>query len=321
MPTRAIVYTLILILIWGSAHTMATLAFTSADPGTDPRAEPLSRHAFLFYCMCCGTVALFVMILVKKRLPTLFSYSLKTVARLVFTGVFGFFIYYLLLNWAFYLARAQNAVPEVMSINYLFPMCTLLASAAILREKLNLSGIISALICFVGVVIVATSARNEVSTGGAAETFSMTAPSLCHFLALGAAVSWGVFSALGRKWKHEFLTGMFVYALTGVVLSGIVFLSTSGRMIPVGWEYVRTVYVGVVCNTVGALLWFAALRRGGTLLVSNLVLLTAFVSLVYVWLLMGDQTIRWQAVTGLTVIILGILLSHTQAKPVAPISE
>ena len=86
-----------------------------------------------------------------------------------------------------------------MSINYLFPMCTVLASAVILREKLSLRGITSALICFVGVVIVATSARNKAATSDAAETLSFAVPSLCHFLALGAAVSWGIFSALGHK--------------------------------------------------------------------------------------------------------------------------
>ena len=135
--------------------------------------------------------------------------------------------------------------------------------------------------------------------------------------ALFAAVSWGIFSALARKWPHEPLSGMFIFLATGLVISAVVLPFTPGRHYLVGWEIYGAFHVGFICNTVAALLWLAALRSAGVSLVGNIALLTAFVNLVFIRLLLPNQTLHWSAVVGLTVIVSGVLLSRT-GKPKLP---
>jgi drug/metabolite transporter (DMT)-like permease len=68
--------------------------------------------------------------------------------------------------------------------------------------------------------------------------------------------------------------------------------------------------VGFLCNTLGGILWFAALRLGGTSLVGNLSLLSAVVTLAFIRILLPAQPIPSAAVLGLAVITVGVLLSR-----------
>jgi drug/metabolite transporter (DMT)-like permease len=102
------------------------------------------------------------------------------------------------------------------------------------------------------------------------------------------------------------------------VLSGLVLPFTAGRKIPVGWEFYGCFHVGFLCNTLGVILWFLALKHGGTSLAGNLSLLGSFVSLLCIRLLRPDQEITWYAVAGLTLIVLGVALSRKPQKLAAP---
>jgi drug/metabolite transporter (DMT)-like permease len=298
MSRRVLIYTVILIVLWGSHSPVVTLTMGS---GAD---NPLSRHALLFFKFLLGSACLFVVIALSGRLSLFRGYSWKRLARLVFAGACGYFLYYFFLFWALDRARPEDAVTEAVVINYLFPMCTLLASAAIIAEKLTVRGVVSAVISFAGAYLVACK--------GNFGSVTLSHP-VIDLLAVLAAVSWGVFSALGRRWQHEPLTGMFVFLLTGLVISGCILPFTSGRHYPMGWEFYGVFHVGFLCNTLGGMLWFLALRHGGASLVGNLSLLAAFVNLAFIRLLLPDQTISPWAVAGLAVILLGVLLSRVAA--------
>jgi len=296
---RVFVYVAIMILLWGSHSPVATLSMTHGG------ADALSRHALLFYKLLCGATCLFIVILFTGRLRTLRSYPPRHIAKLVFAGVFGYFFYYFFLFWCLELAEPKDAITEATVINYLFPMFTLLASAAIIGEKLTVRGVVSGVVCFFG-------AYYAVSEG------DLTRSVLRHpdidLLAVLAAASWGLFTAMGRRWRHEILTGIFIFILTGLAISGCVLLFTGGRRYPVGWEIYGVFHVGFLCNTLGVILWFAALKRGGASLVGNLSLLTAFVNLLFIRLLLPEQSISKAAGVGLAIIVVGVLLSRT-GKP------
>ena len=306
MPRRVLIYTFIMILLWGSHFPVATLTMKARD------IEPLSSHALLFHKLLLAGTCLFLIMLFTGRLRELKSYSWVHVGKLVFAGVFGYFFYYFFLFGAAARAEPVDAVAEAAIINYLFPMCTLLASAAIIGEKLTVRALVSGVVCLGGAYVVVC--RGDFTQ----VTFSHPTIDL---LALLAAVSWGIFSALGRRWKHEPLSGMFIFIMTGLVISGVVLLFTGGRRCPVGWEFYGAFHVGFICNTVGVILWFQALKHGGASLVGNLSLLTAFVNLIFIRILLPGQTIHWTAVVGLVVIILGVLLSRAGKQLPAAVSE
>jgi drug/metabolite transporter (DMT)-like permease len=307
MPTRVVIYTLIMIVLWGSHAGVSAL--TMASGGSDP----LTRHALLFYKLLFAAVCLFITLAAMGRLKVLRSYSRTRLAKLAFAGAFGYFLYYFCYFWGFERAIPRDAVAEATIINYLFPMCTLFASAALIGERLTLRAIAAALIAFAGAYIVATKGKFVLVSSSNADV---------DFLMLGAAISWGVFSALGRRWRCEPLTGMFIFVCTGLVLSGLVLPFTSGRCHPIGWEFYGCFHIGFLCNTVGTILWFLALKHGGASLAGNLSLLASFLSLVFIRILVPNQTIAWSAVVGLAVIILGVALSRTGARrPVEPAGE
>jgi len=306
MPKRVLIYTFIMILLWGSHFPVATLTMKARE------IEPLSSHALLFHTLLLAAPCLFLIMLFTGRLRELKRYSWAHLAKLVFAGVFGYFFYYAFLFAAGARALPVDAVAEAAIINYLFPMCTLLASAAIIGEKLTARALVSGLICLGGAYVVVC--RGDFTR----VTFSHP---WIDLFALLAAVSWGIFSALGRRWKHEPLTGMFIFIMTGLVISGLVLRFTGGRRYPVGWEFYGAFHVGFICNTVGVILWFQALKHGGASLVGNLALLTAFVNLLFIRILLPGQTIHWTAVVGLVIIILGVLLSRTAKRVPAAIPE
>ena len=110
-------------------------------------------------------------------------------------------------------------------------------------------------------------------------------------MAVAAAASWGIFSALGRRRPYEPLTSLFVFILTGLVIAGCILPFTGGRHVPVGWEFYGAFHIGFLSNTLGVMLWLLALKEGGASVVGNLALLAAFVNLVLIRLLLPDQTI------------------------------
>ncbi|HUV38133.1 MAG TPA: DMT family transporter [Planctomycetota bacterium] len=300
MSRRVLLYTLIMVVLWGSHFSVASLTMEEGPEG-------LSPHALIFYKLLLATACLFVVIVLSGRLKAFRGYSAGDVARLAFAGVFGYYLYYLFLFEAAVQAKPLEASAEVSIMNYLFPMCTLLASAAILGEKLSRRAVVSALISLAGAYIVVC--RGDLARA-VPEHWRI------DLIAFLAAVSWGVFSALGRKWKHEPITGLFIFMVTGLVISVVVLPFTAGRHYPVGWEIYGAFHVGFLCNTVGVMLWFAALRHAGASLVGNIALLTAFVNLLFIWLLLG-QPVHPTAVLGLAVIVLGIALARTGRRAAA----
>jgi len=298
MLTRVLVYTLIMVVLWGSHSPVATLTMT-AHGGT-----PLSQHGLLFFKLLFAAACLFVIILCTGRLREFRKYTWRDVRSLAFAGVFGYFLYYFFLFGALRRAEPEKAVTEAIFLNYLFPTCTLLASAAILRERLTVRSVVCAVVSLAGACVVVC--------GGDFTRLTPRHP-VIDLMAVAAAVSWGVFSALGRRRTYEPLTGLFLFILTGLVLAGCVLPFAGGRHVPVGWEFYGAFHVGFICNTVGVMLWFLALKEGGASLVGNLSLLAAFVNLVFIRLLLPDQAISPWAVAGLAVILLGVLFSRPPA--------
>jgi drug/metabolite transporter (DMT)-like permease len=306
MPTRVLLYTLVMVVLWGSHSPVATLTMTGHG------GSPLSQHGLLFFKLLFAGGCLFVVILCTGRLREFRKYAWRDVRSLVFAGVFGYFLYYYFLFGALQRAQPEKAVTEAVFLNYLFPTCTLLASAAILRERLTVRSVVCAVVSLAGAGLV-------VSRGDFTQ-LAFRHP-VVDLMAVAAAVSWGIFSALGRRRAYEPLTSLFIFILTGLVLAGCVLPFASGRHLPVGWEFYGAFHVGFVCNTVGVMLWFRALKEGGASLAGNLSLLAAFVSVVFIRLLLPDQAISPWAVGGLAVILLGVLFSRAPARRLAEPSQ
>ena len=128
-------------------------------------------------------------------------------------------------------------------------------------------------------------------------------------LGLAAAVAWGFFSALGRKWNVEPITAMLVYYLGGIIPAFIWFsVAWPSFLLPTWQEFGCIAYVGVLSNCVGVILWFKALRVSNATLVGNITYSAAFLS-VLVLRLTVNSPIRPSALVGLGLITIGVLLA------------
>ena len=78
-------------------------------------------------------------------------------------------------------------------------------------------------------------------------------------------------------------------------------------------ELLGLVWLGAFTSGFAFVFWFLALKYGDTAKMSNIILLTPFISLVYIYFLVGEKILP-SSMVGLAVIVLGILIQSSFAK-------
>ena len=85
------------------------------------------------------------------------------------------------------------------------------------------------------------------------------------------------------------------------------FILPSTRVLP--W----IIYNGVFVNGISYIFWFKALEHGETHIISNLLYLTPFISLIYISIFLNEK-ILLSSVIGLIVIVSGVLLQYIKRE-------
>ena len=208
---------------------------------------------------------------------------------------------YLAIGWA----QNREQVLEVGLLNYLWPTLTLTFSLVLLGKKANWVLLPGTVLALAGVFLVVTQgarvswqslSRNLVSNPGA------------YLLAIAAAVSWAMYSALTRKWaggREEGAVVMFL-PITAIILLLIChFLDEPGE-----WTrraLTESLFLGIA-TYVAYVLWDNAMRKGNVIMVAVASYLTPLfstvVSCLYLAVVPGARL--W---VGCGVLISGSLLS------------
>ena len=103
--------------------------------------------------------------------------------------------YFVLLYPAIFLVQKAN-FPGVLLLNYLWPTFTLLFTLALVRQPVQPTRLVcGTVLVMIGMVL--EIFPNQVLAAGAADSSVEVVP---YVMAFGAAVSWGLYSALNRKW-------------------------------------------------------------------------------------------------------------------------
>jgi len=223
----------------------------------------------------------------------------------------GLFVGYgVLLYVALGLSASRQQVLEVTVINYLWPGLTLAFSVPLLKHRARLPFLlVGVLLCMVGVTLAAGITR--AAGGGGAAPWAHYLPPL---LALGAAVSWPLYSNLSRVWAGEADGNgvpLFLFA-TGVLLLAMrcfhpeVTHWTAASAAELGYAAVFPMLLGYVC-------WDVAMRKGNLPVVAALSYLTPVLSLTFssLYLRVPLTTTHWIAcllvVVGAVACKLGII--------------
>lgn len=286
----AYIYVLLAALFWGSTAAVGKLLLTG-----------LSNFQLLFLANFFAFIGLFIIVTIQGKLKVIKSYQKKDYLSFAWLGFLGVFLYYFFIFGALELLPAQ----EAFIINYLWPIMVMVFAVLILKEKVTWLKIIGLVSSFMGVVIVATK--------GNFSSFNFDS-SLGIFLAIAGAVSYGLFSVLGKKQhQDQFISTMFyyffasLYSLVAVLLfSDIPQISSLNQLLGLLW-------LGIFTNGLAFVFWFLALKHGDIAKMSNIIFLTPFISLVYIYFLLGEQ-ILLSSIIGLVIIVAGILIQSAEKK-------
>ncbi len=183
------------------------------------------------------------------------------------------------------LAQTRREAIGASIINYLWPGLTMLLAVPLLGKRARLWLLPGAFLAFAGAALAGSEAE---AFTWAAFLADLAAGSLPYLLALGAAVSWALYSNLSRRWGEGIETGpVCIFILfSGALLLGARFLLGeqsvwSGR---VALELAFTMLVPVM---LAYTFWDLAMRRGNIVLVAAISYGTPVLSVAFSCLYLG----------------------------------
>jgi drug/metabolite transporter (DMT)-like permease len=181
------------------------------------------------------------------------------------------------LNCAIGLAASRPQVIAVGLLNYLWPALSLLFSVPILKKRTRFYLPLGVIIALAGVWLAATNGDTTVLIGIFKDQGSVGA----YLLALIAAVTWGAYSNVSRKWGDDSELGsvplfILISGLSMAVLR-LFIPETTHWSIPVG---LNLVYMTLFPTMLAYVFWDIGMRRGNTITVMALSYLIPLLSVV-----------------------------------------
>jgi drug/metabolite transporter (DMT)-like permease len=257
----------------------------------------IDHFQLLFLANVFSLAALGLVLTVRGAWPKVRA-STGPQRRLVLAlGLINPFIYYLVLFKAYDLLPAQVAQP----INFTWALMLAWLSVPLLKQKVGWRHGLAGLICYAGVVVLAT--------GGDLTSFRGANP-LGVGLALASTVLWALYWIGNTKSSLDPVAGLFLgFAFALPFVTGAVLIFSDLRMT---WPGVLGgAYVGFFEMGFTFVVWLSAMRlTTSTARIANLIFLAPFLSLVFIHFVLGEHVVP-ATLIGLVLIVGGLLLQGT----------
>ena len=281
--TKAIIYTLICVALWGLIPVVSKLGQANLD-----------NHQFLFWSSSVSFIALLVATSIVKKSKEFLSYKPGDWISAIILGFLGTYLYYILLYFGY--ANAQGL--EVLVLQYSWPIFIVLFSVFILNEKLTPRRGLAVLLGFVGVALVLTKGNiTEIHLDNY----------FVDMLVIGAALSFGLFSVLSKKVNLEPYTMITIFFLTASIASLVSMLWLSDFSLPTKDSIVPVLVNGLFVNGFSYIFWIKALKETEASFVAPLVFLTPVLSALYLIIFFQEPLLPVYGIGLLAVIIVGLL--------------
>ncbi|MFP4476063.1 MAG: DMT family transporter [Desulfatibacillaceae bacterium] len=284
---RAYVFAGLSVLIWSTVASAFKISLRHMDP-----------LQLLLWADLVSIICLFGILLVRRRLSLLATYSRRDVLRSAGLGLLNPFLYYVILFAAYDLLPAQEAQP----LNYTWAVTLTLLSIPLLGHRIGLREIVAIAVSYFGVVVISTHG----------DPFSLrfsSGPGVA--LALGSTIVWALYWIGNARDDKDPVAGLFLnflFAFPAILATCVLFSdpfpdSAAGLLC--------AAYVGVFEMGITFVFWLNALRlTESTARVSTLIFFSPFLSLVFIQFLVGED-IRLSTVAGLLFIMAGNVLQQT----------
>jgi len=296
LQTQSALLTILAVILWSTVASAFKISLRFLDP------LQLVFLASVFSCF-----ALLIVLLVQNKLRLLASLPKKHFLFCFLLGLLNPCLYYFCLFEAYNRLAAQ----EALAINYSWPMVLVLLSVFFLGQRLGWRELLAVLLGYCGVVVVATQ--------GEFSGFRFDNPVGVGFALLSTLV-WAGFWVFNLKHQQDtivtlcfsFLCALPVLGICVFVFSPFQTLSLQG--------IAGAAYVGLFEMGFTFAVWLAALRLStNTARVSSLAFATPFLSLVVIYLVLGEA-IKPATLAGLVLVVAGIAL-QTLARQNSDLSD
>jgi drug/metabolite transporter (DMT)-like permease len=219
-----------------------------------------------------------------------------------------FVLYTCCLYVAMGLPSNRQVSVEVGLVNYLWPALVMALSVPVLGRKAR-PWLAAGVLLGVAGTMAAPLGRGDFSWAGIGDR--LATDWLAYLLGLVAAVSWGLYSNLSRRWAGKVEGGavpLFILA-TGMVLLAVR-LVFAREQSTVTWVTVaELIFMAVFPAFLGYAFWDAAMRRGNMTLVAALSYFTPVIATVVACLYLMKRLPGWQLWVGCGLVTLGAFVS------------
>ncbi|MBQ0746364.1 MAG: DMT family transporter [Marinobacter sp.] len=286
----AMLYGLGTVLLWSTVATAFKLALADLAP-----------VQMLLVACASSVLVMGCILLLQKRWHLVFSLRKKQYVQSFGMGLINPCLYYFLLFGAFDRLPAQEAQP----LNYTWALVLAYLSVPFLGHRLRKLDILAGLVCYAGVVVIATR--------GAVTTLSFSDP-LGVSLAIGSTIVWASYWIIATRDTRDPVVGLFLNFLFALPVIALICWWTEGLALPLTGSLVAAVYVGVFEMGIAFVLWSYAMKKAeNTSRVSNLIFISPFLSLVFIYFILGEQILP-STYTGLVLIMMGLWLQQKKVK-------
>ena len=274
----------IAIFFWSTVATAFKLALEHLEP-----------IQLVFYSTLFSVIVLFFIALIQGKIGLIKSFSKRALMQCAFLGLLNPCLYYIILFKGYDVLPAQ----EAMVINFSWPIMIVILSIPILKQKIDIKSFLSIIVCYVGVVVIATKG----------DVFSMQFEnSLGVVYILITTVIWSLFWLFNTKNSNDSVVSLFLIFLFSLPYILIITYFSDSFVIPSLKGVIGSAYIGLFEMGISVVLWQSALKISTTVSrVASLVFITPFLSLLILHFVLKEDILA-STIFGVILICSGLIL-------------
>lgn len=281
---KAYVFAGIAIFFWSTVASAFKLSLEHLEP-----------IQLVFYSTLFSVCVLFVILIYQGKAHLIKRFSRADLLRCALLGLLNPCLYYIILF------KGYDALPaqEAMVINFSWPVMMVILSIPILKQSIDIKSFLSIILCYIGVIAIAT--------GGDLFSLSFNSPKGVFYM-LFSTVIWSLFWLFNTKNKNDPLTSLFLIFLFSSPIIFLIMYFTDSFVVPSIEGLMGSIYIGFFEMGISIILWQSALKISTTVSrVASLVFITPFMSLVVLYLVLGEKILA-STFFGLILICAGLIL-------------
>lgn len=281
---KAYVFAGIAIFFWSTVASAFKLSLEHLEP-----------IQLVFYSTLFSVCVLFVILIYQGKAHLIKRFSRADLLRCALLGLLNPCLYYIILFQGYDALPAQ----EAMVINFSWPVMMVILSIPILKQSIDIKSFLSIILCYIGVIAIAT--------GGDLLSLSFNSPKGVFYM-LFSTVIWSLFWLLNTKNKNDPLVSLFLIFLFSSPIIFLIMYFTDSFVVPSIEGLMGSIYIGFFEMGISIILWQSALKISTTVSrVASLVFITPFMSLVVLYLVLGEKILA-STFFGLILICAGLIL-------------